>query len=134
MAFTPVAGKHAVAEIDGSPDIPVPGTDWEADINPNAQEVDNFRDGVATMITLEVTTLSLTLIWDSAKPPVLAANGELVNGKELTINLYTDLAKSSTKAYVFAGTITGSKLTNGGMKDKLMYRVTARGTVTLPTT
>lgn len=133
MAFTPVAGKHAVAEIEGTPDIAIPGTDWELDPNPNSQEVDNFRDGVATMVTLEVATLNLTLIWDSDKPIHLSANGTVKNGTSITVNLYLDAAKTANKGIVFAGVVTGWKLTNPGMKEKVMLRTTARGTITYPT-
>lgn len=135
MPFTPTAGKFATAEIEGTTDIVLPGTDWELDLDPNSQETDNFRDGVQTMVTLEVAMVTLNLIWDSALPPHLSAQGTLKNGTALTLNLYTDPSHTVNKAFVVQAMIVGAKLKNAGMKDKLVYEVTARqhGTLTYPT-
>jgi hypothetical protein len=136
MPFTPVAGKFAVAEIENaSSDIAIPGFDWTLTLNGNPQEVDNFRDGVQTMVTQEVAEGSLSLYWDEAAPPHLSAQGTVKPGTALTLNLYTDAAKTANKSFVVPARITQCELVNGGTKERLIWRVSFRqhGSITYPT-
>jgi len=46
------------------------------------------------------------LVWDSAANPLLAANGGLTEGTQLTaITLFTDVAQTNTKTFFGAGIV-----------------------------
>lgn len=138
MAFEPVSGHLAAAKIkktDPTPDIELPGFNWNLDIDGNAKPVDNWRDGVRTKTTMEVATGKLQLVWDSDAPPHLTANGEIKNGTELDLLLFTDEAATESKAYLVQVKITKTALSNQSTKDELVYDVEWRqnGTLIYPT-
>jgi hypothetical protein len=138
VAFEPVSGhlaKCTIKKADPAPNIELPGFNWNLDIDGNAKPVDNWRDGVRTKTTMEVATGKLQIVWDSDAPPHLEANGEIRNGTELDLLLYTDEEATENKAYLVQVKITKVALSNQSTKDELVYDAEWRqhGDLTYPT-
>lgn len=149
MSFTPTSGQFAAAQLGtgalgSNTQITVPGVNWNLDWDNKSKDVSNFRDGRARVGTLADYTLTLTLVWDSAANPLLAANGDLFTtgntgiskGSAINATLYTDQALTNTKAWFGPFIVSKVSPKNSGVEDVIMVDVTceANGNITAPTT
>lgn len=125
MPFTPTAGQYAVCKItpSGGSAVTVPGQNWKLSDDGKPKDVSNFRDGRARVGTLADSTLSCTLVWDSAANPTLNANGGISRGNSIVAQLYTDPA--TTKPITFNGIIATLEPSNEGVEGTVMLSFTA---------
>ena len=137
MSFTPTSGQYAAAQFTPSNTaITVPGINWNLNLTSNPRDVSNFRDGRRRQGTLNDFTFSLTLVWDSAANPLLAANGGINQGTQMNVTAFTDQAQTNTKAWVLPVIITSIGPKNEGVEGVIMMDVNcdANGTATAPST
>ena len=125
MAFTPTAGQFGLCKVtpSGGSSTSVPAINWNLSDDGKPKDVSNFRDGRSRVATLADSTLSATLVWDSAANPTLNTNGGISRGNAIVANLYTDPA--STKPIVFTGIIATLGPKNEGVEGVIMMDFTA---------
>jgi hypothetical protein len=149
MSFTPTSGQYAAAQlgtgaIGSNTQITVPGINWSLDWDNKSKDVSNFRDGRSRTGTLPDYTLTLTLVWDAAANPLLAANGDLITlsntsvarGSLINATLFTDQAQTNSKAWFGPYIVSKVSPKNSGVEDVVMLDVTceANGAITPPST
>lgn len=127
MPFTPASGD--VAKITFAT-FDQPGINWKLDIDGNAKDASNFRDGRAVKCTLVNVTATFTLVWDTTLEPTSSGNGPIVPGSTAACKFYTDATK------FFSGSFTITKIgpENKGVEDLITMDVTAmiNGVLTYP--
>jgi hypothetical protein len=129
MAFTPSSGDVAKMSIGT---IDQPGINWKLDIDGNAKDASNFRDGRNIKTTLPNATATTTLIWDSAQQPTGTSGGSVKIGTVAACKFFVDDTK------FFAGSFMVTKIgpENKGIEDIVTMDVTLmlnNGFITYPT-
>lgn len=134
MAFTPVRGKFC--KIVDSESVPntYAGVNWTLDIDGNATDTSNFRDGRRADTTLDNVKATFSLIYDetAADAPDNAANLNLRPGEEVTLKFYVNAAGTKFISCVMRVTKVTPKVEN--LQDVLKYDVECmqNGTLTWP--
>ncbi len=132
MAFTPTAGKNAVAKLTlgGNSEVTAPGINWKFDGDAKLFDVSNFRDGREVAPTLDDATISLTLIWDGGEQPTKATSSDIRLGVRGTVKCYTD----ATHFFGVTGVVSTLSPHNDGVESVVMLDVTFRlsGSITYP--
>lgn len=135
MTYTPVAGQFGVVQVTpGNTPIEVPSVNWDLKVNSNAKDVSNFRDGRKRWPTLQDWSMSLTLVWDSAANPLIAANGGIVPGAFVGITAFVSTANTTNEAWVGNGIVSSVNPKDSGVEDVIMYDcvIDANGIITPP--
>lgn len=127
MAYTPATGDVAKLSF-GTEDLAA--INWKNDIDGNAKDASNFRDGRNVATTLPNATTTFTVIWDSNDQPTATAAANLRIGATGTMKCYVD----ATKFFSQSVKITKISPENKGMEDLVTMDVTAMliGTITYP--
>ena len=84
------AGQHGKFKVVGTPDVDLPTSKWDVEINSNNKKVFNSRDGVKRVPGLSDFSGSFNLPYDSANDPTLAANGGLKEGSIIVFKGFID--------------------------------------------
>jgi hypothetical protein len=118
MPYTPASGDVAKVNFNS---IDQPGINWKLDIDGNAKDASNFRDGRAVKTTLANVTATFTLVWDTTLQPTAAGGGPITIGSTAACKFYTDATK------FFSGSFTVTKIgpENKGVEDLITMDVTA---------
>lgn len=129
MAYTPASGDIAKVTFNS---IDQPGINWKLEVDGNAKDASNFRDGRNIKTTLVNATASFTLIWDSGLQPTDTLGGPIKPGSVATCKFYVDATK------FFSGSFMITKIgpENKGVEDLVTVDVTAmlnNGPITYPT-
>lgn len=127
MPYTPASGDIAKLTVGA---IDLPAMNWKLDIDGNAKDASNFRDGRAVKTTLPNVTLTATAIWDSTLQMTDTLGGSIKIGTTATIKCYVDATKFFSGSY----TITKTGPENKGVEDLVTMDFTAmiQGTLTYP--
>lgn len=129
MAYTPASGDVAKFTFNS---IDQPGVNWKLDIDGNAKDASNFRDGRNIKTTLPNATATVTLVWDSGLQPTDTLGGPIKIGSVATAKFYVDETKFFTGSFM----VTKIGPENKGVEDLVMMDVTLmlnNGFITYPT-
>jgi hypothetical protein len=134
MAFTPVRGKFCKIEDDaGTPNV-YAGVNWTLDIDGNATDTSNFRDGRRSDTTLDNVKATFSLIYDetTVDAPDNASTLNIRPGEEITMKFYVN--NGQTKFFQIPLRITKVTPKVENLQDVLKYEVEGmqNGTLTWP--
>lgn len=129
MSYLPASGDVAKLTFNS---IDQPGINWKLDIDGNAKDASNFRDGRNIKTTLPNATATTTLVWDSALQPTDTLGGPIKIGSIATAKFYVDATKFFTGSFM----VTKIGPENKGVEDLVTMDVTLmlnNGFITYPT-
>jgi hypothetical protein len=123
VALTPVRGKFCKIVDDAGTPNTYAGVNWTLDIDGNAVDVSNFRDGRRCDTTLDNVKVTFDLVYDetTVDAPDNAATLNIRPGEDITLKFYVNAAQGKFFSLPTRITKVTPKVEN--LQDVLKYAV-----------